>query len=126
MAAWNVLVGGLSVVWMILFVFLGCSANDNNIIMNPGVGYVIINIRYIFCKLKTNIRSLTLFYFFSNDSPLQCSASCSCDYVPYSPVCSADGITTYISACHAGCHDQIRLNDEKVLEQIYTHLFSSK
>lgn len=64
MAAWNVLVGGLSVVWMILFVFLGCSANDNNIIMNPGVGYAIINIKYIFCKLKTNIRSLTLFLFF--------------------------------------------------------------
>jgi len=32
-----------------------------------------------------------------------CNNQCHCEYVPYSPICSFDGKTTFISACHAGC-----------------------
>lgn len=33
---------------------------------------------------------------------VDCNMHCSCDFVPYSPMCGADG-KTYISPCHAGC-----------------------
>lgn len=36
------------------------------------------------------------------DAMSPCNSDCHCDFVKYSPVCGADGIT-YISACHAGC-----------------------
>lgn len=45
---------------------------------------------------------------------LPCNAECSCDYVKYSPVCSEDGQTSFISACHAGCKTQQTLNGTKV------------
>ena len=75
LAAWNVMVGAISVVGMISYAFLGCPANDNQIAVNDdGV-----------------LRTL-----------LPCNEHCHCDYVTYNPVCSEDG-QTFISACHAGC-----------------------
>lgn len=41
-----------------------------------------------------------------------CNALCNCEFVKYSPVCGADGVT-YISACHAGCTETIMLNKTK-------------
>lgn len=41
-----------------------------------------------------------------------CNALCNCDFVKYSPVCGADGVT-YVSACHAGCNQITMLNKTK-------------
>lgn len=41
-----------------------------------------------------------------------CNSLCNCDFVKYSPVCGADGIT-YVSACHAGCTQTTMLNKTK-------------
>jgi len=43
-----------------------------------------------------------------------CNLNCNCGYVKYSPVCSEDGKTTFISACHAGCRDFIMEDGKKV------------
>uniref|UniRef100_A0A6M2E1I6 Putative organic anion transporter n=1 Tax=Xenopsylla cheopis TaxID=163159 RepID=A0A6M2E1I6_XENCH len=86
MAAWIVQIGVLSVLCMISFVFLGCPGNDKHIVA-PGIGA---------------------------DANLNCSSNCNCDYVPYSPVCGDDGITTYITACHAGCQNQNTINDKTI------------
>ncbi|CAL1679964.1 unnamed protein product [Lasius platythorax] len=81
LAAWNVMIGVISILGMISYAFLGCSANDNQIAIQPnGV-------------LKTQ---------------LPCNEQCHCDYVTYNPVCSEYG-QTFISACHAGCRG-IKLN----------------
>ncbi len=32
-----------------------------------------------------------------------CTAGCHCDNVEYQPLCSMDGVTNFISPCHAGC-----------------------
>lgn len=75
LAAWNVMIGVISIMGMISYAFLGCSANDSQIAIQPnGV-------------LKTL---------------LPCNEQCSCDYVTYNPVCTENG-QTFISACHAGC-----------------------
>lgn len=42
-------------------------------------------------------------HFFRLVTNFQCNSECYCDYVKYSPVCSQDGHTPFISACHAGC-----------------------
>lgn len=39
---------------------------------------------------------------------------CNCDYVKYNPVCSEDGKTTFISACHAGCKQIKKFNGTDV------------
>ncbi|XP_043671466.1 solute carrier organic anion transporter family member 74D isoform X2 [Vespula pensylvanica] len=75
LAAWNVMVGAISIMGIISYAFLGCSANDDQMaIQSNGV-------------LKTQ---------------LPCNELCHCDYVTYNPVCSEHG-QTFISACHAGC-----------------------
>lgn len=73
LAGWNIIVGAVSVVGMISYAFLRCSANDSQIIMAG-----------------------------TPAAQSSCSDNCNCDYVTYNPVCSEDG-RTFISACHAGC-----------------------
>lgn len=75
LAAWNVMIGVVSIMGMISYAFLGCSANDNQIAIQPSGA------------LKTK---------------LPCNEQCNCDYVTYNPVCTEHG-QTFISACHAGC-----------------------
>jgi hypothetical protein len=75
LAAWNVMVGAISLLGMVSYAFLGCQANDNQIAVTSDG------------SLKTL---------------LPCNQHCHCDYVTYNPVCSEDG-HTFISACHAGC-----------------------
>ncbi|XP_059613651.1 solute carrier organic anion transporter family member 74D-like [Phlebotomus argentipes] len=96
MAAWNVLVGALSVVGMIGYVFLGCPANDNSMVTE----YTLANTRHeAVTHLPMNFTT--------------CNSNCHCDYVKYSPVCGADG-KTFISACHAGCKQQILTESGKI------------
>ncbi|XP_015609202.1 solute carrier organic anion transporter family member 2A1 [Cephus cinctus] len=87
LAAWNVMVGAISVMGMVSYAFLGCSANDNQMSVQPnGV-------------LKTE---------------LPCNKHCLCDYVTYNPVCSEEG-QTFISACHAGCRSmKVTTNGSKI------------
>uniref|UniRef100_A0AAG5DEJ1 Solute carrier organic anion transporter family member n=1 Tax=Anopheles atroparvus TaxID=41427 RepID=A0AAG5DEJ1_ANOAO len=86
MAAWNVIVGLLSVMGMIAYAFLGCSASEDSVIVN--------------------IPSQT-------DLTPTCNSACQCDYVKYSPICGEDG-NTYISACHAGCRRQNQYGELKI------------
>ncbi|XP_034947895.1 solute carrier organic anion transporter family member 74D-like [Chelonus insularis] len=77
LAAWNVMIGAISVMGMISYAFLGCPASDNQVMGIQGSSG----------ELKTQF---------------PCNVDCDCDYVTYNPICSEDG-KTYISACHAGC-----------------------
>nr|XP_014103547.1 solute carrier organic anion transporter family member 74D-like [Bactrocera oleae] len=80
MAAWNVLVGLLSVVGCIAYAFIGCPGNEQSMIVNiPASG---------------------------PNSVVTCNSACYCDYVPFSPVCGENNMT-YISPCHAGCRRAI-------------------
>lgn len=89
MAAWNVLVGTLSVGGMIMYAFLGCTASENSVIVNHPS---------------------------ATDLTPTCNSACQCDYVKYSPICGEDG-NTYISACHAGCKQQYQIGDLKTYEE---------
>lgn len=102
LAAWNVLVGVVSVAGMISYVFLGCDANDHSLVMNIPV---------------------------PGDTTTTCNSNCHCDYVKYSPICGEDG-KTYISPCHAGCKvmenpDGQKVNASCALLRLisYFHLF---
>ncbi|XP_066600872.1 solute carrier organic anion transporter family member 74D [Prorops nasuta] len=87
LAAWNVMVGAISVMGMISYAFLGCPANDSHTAVQPNGA------------LKTM---------------LPCNENCYCDYVTYNPVCSEHG-QTFISACHAGCRSmKIHGNSSKI------------
>ncbi|XP_074101813.1 organic anion transporting polypeptide 58Dc [Cotesia typhae] len=79
LAAWNIIVGAVSVMGMISYAFLGCSANDNQV----------MSIQDTSGELKTQF---------------PCNENCNCDYVTYNPVCSDEG-QIFISACHAGCRN---------------------
>ncbi|CAH0562581.1 unnamed protein product [Brassicogethes aeneus] len=76
LAAWNVLVGAISVMGIISYAYLGCAENDNREPLLPN-GEL--------------------------NPVMECNSRCNCDYVKYNPVCSQDGRTSFISACHAGC-----------------------
>jgi len=52
----------------------------------------------------------------SYDTAPSCNVACNCDFVKYSPVCGADGLT-YISACHAGCTEISMRNRTKMFGQ---------
>lgn len=99
MAAWNVLVGALSVAGMIGYIFLGCPASDNNL-----------------AAATTTIQGDRMSSVGNMTIPT-CFSDCNCDYVKYSPVCGEDD-RTYISACHAGCSEQMSLGkDTKLFTQ---------
>ncbi|KAJ8984527.1 hypothetical protein NQ317_010998 [Molorchus minor] len=83
LAAWNVLVGAISVMGIISYAYLGCVENDNRAPLLPNGE---LNPKF------------------------ECNAHCHCDYVKYNPVCSQDGKTTFISACHAGCKNVRSVN----------------
>ncbi|XP_046412309.1 solute carrier organic anion transporter family member 4A1 isoform X1 [Neodiprion virginianus] len=42
-----------------------------------------------------------------------CNIGCGCSKSEFDPLCGADGIT-YYSPCHAGCHDEMPINDLKI------------
>ncbi|XP_050324330.1 solute carrier organic anion transporter family member 74D-like [Bactrocera neohumeralis] len=80
MAAWNVLVGLLSVAGCIAYAYIGCPGNEQSMVVNiPASG---------------------------PNSVSTCNSACYCDYVPFSPVCGQNNMT-YISPCHAGCRRSI-------------------
>ncbi|XP_046672748.1 solute carrier organic anion transporter family member 74D-like [Homalodisca vitripennis] len=86
LAAWNIVIGLISVGSITTYAFLGCSLSDNQAAM--------INSR----QMETT----------------PCNQDCHCNFVKYSPVCSPDG-RTFISPCHAGCNDYRTLtNGSKV------------
>lgn len=87
MAAWNVLVGAISVMGIVSYAYLGCTENDNRAPLLPN----------------------------GEMNPVSdCNAHCHCNYVKYNPVCSQDGRTTFISACHAGCGSVKNINDTSI------------
>lgn len=45
-----------------------------------------------------------------------CAQNCHCDYVKYSPVCSADGKMTFLSPCHAGCKNVFVLENKVIIK----------
>ncbi|KAK9758932.1 Kazal-type serine protease inhibitor domain [Popillia japonica] len=90
LAAWNVIVGAISVFGIISYAYLGCLDNTQYASLINNGQYKQIS---------------------------QCNAKCSCDYVKYNPVCSEDGVTTFISACHAGCTEVSFVNDTKIYSQ---------
>ncbi|XP_028981898.1 solute carrier organic anion transporter family member 2A1 isoform X1 [Diachasma alloeum] len=73
LAIWNIVIDVIAVMAIISFVFLGCSANDNQAMVSDSLG-----------------------------RQSSCNGECHCDYVTYNPVCSEDR-RTFVSACHAGC-----------------------
>ncbi|XP_049306701.1 solute carrier organic anion transporter family member 4A1 [Bactrocera dorsalis] len=81
MAAWNVIVGFLTVAGILAYAFIGCPGNEQSVIVN--------------------IHDSAL-----NSTPT-CNSVCHCDYVRYSPVCGENNMT-YISPCHAGCKKQYK------------------
>lgn len=85
MAAWNTIVGVISALGFVVYMFIGCPANET--------------------ANATNIQHIT-----SNST---CNLGCHCDYVSYAPVCGED-LETYISPCHAGCLSEIMDNDKKI------------
>lgn len=101
MAAWNILVGALSVAGMISYIFLGCTASDNNLAALNGAPK----------RYQRDLSALG-----NGTLAESCFGQCRCDYVKYSPVCGQDG-RTYISACHAGCSGQV----DREKGKMFTH-----
>lgn len=107
MAAWNVLVGLMTVIGILSYTQLGCIDNERSVVINNYFGqsqfrlykldWTYIDEKYYYCYCRS-------------DSVSNCNVDCACDYVKYSPVCGDDG-NTYISACHAGCTSQFIQND---------------
>ncbi|XP_037958813.1 solute carrier organic anion transporter family member 74D-like [Teleopsis dalmanni] len=70
---WNVIVGCIYIVGQISYMFMYCG--DSLSVLKDG---------------QVNLSS-------------SCNANCSCEGVPYSPICHEPSDTTYFSPCHAGC-----------------------
>lgn len=78
LTTWNIIVSSTSTICMLMYIFVGCTDNDKQII-----------------NMHNNN---------NNNDILNCNKLCSCDYVSYNPICSEEG-RTYVSACHAGCRN---------------------
>lgn len=42
-----------------------------------------------------------------------CNSACGCTTKKFNPICGVNGVT-YYSPCHAGCQQEITINDIKV------------
>lgn len=102
LAGWNIVTSIISAIGLMTYGFLGCPANNNAMILNKLSQYF------------DRYRHLNIFYsFFSSNSSMKssaCNFECHCDFVKYSPVCGMNGVT-YISACHAGCQKEMKLEN---------------
>ncbi|CAB3387511.1 Hypothetical predicted protein [Cloeon dipterum] len=87
LAMWNVFVSIIAVCATITYPFLGCNESD------------------------MQSRQMVLH---KDEVQQACNLNCDCDFVKYSPVCSEDGQTTFISACHAGCRDFAMEDNKKI------------
>lgn len=87
LAMWNVFTGAMTVFGLITYANLGCAEAENSIILNHPSSF---------------------------DLTPTCNSNCNCDFVKYAPVCGLDG-NTYISPCHAGCHDRTVKDGKKVV-----------
>lgn len=111
MAAWNVLVGLMTVIGVLSYTQLGCLDNERSVVINNYFGY---DTHQTFNIARLNLNSLRNNILCRTDAVgNHCNADCACDYVKYSPVCGNDR-NTYISACHAGCKGQTIENDVTV------------
>lgn len=66
-----------------------------------GIGYMVGQVIYL--SLTCDNHSL-INEFGALNLTATCNANCSCDGVPYSPVCHESSGITYFSPCHAGCN----------------------
>uniref|UniRef100_A0A1B6FLD6 Solute carrier organic anion transporter family member n=1 Tax=Cuerna arida TaxID=1464854 RepID=A0A1B6FLD6_9HEMI len=82
LAAWNIVIGLISVGSITTYAFLGCSLSESQAAMITAG------------QMETTL----------------CNQDCHCNFVKYSPVCSPDG-RTFISPCHAGCNDYRMLSN---------------
>ncbi|CAH0386215.1 unnamed protein product [Bemisia tabaci] len=80
-AGYNVGVGALSVVILLMFAFLGCSENEE-----------LLSSHFQESKYRGDLEN-------------ECNADCHCSFVKYSPVCAPTLKQEFVSACHAGCRN---------------------
>lgn len=74
LAAWNIIAGIIIALGIFSFAFISCSD--------------LVKLKHVYSN---------------NDHRMECSNNCHCEYVKYTPVCSMDGKTRFVSPCHAGC-----------------------
>ncbi|CAG2056604.1 unnamed protein product [Timema podura] len=88
LAAWNLLIVGITALGIASYAFLGCPETDT------------------YGNLKEDGLLSTNF---------TCNKDCNCDQVKYTPVCSQDGAKSYISPCHAGCTgEKLKVNGSEI------------
>ncbi|KAK0171245.1 hypothetical protein PV328_008995 [Microctonus aethiopoides] len=115
-AGGTVITGPISLIGMVLG-FLGSGLFISRIKPRPmrllswnvfgGLVAFAIQITYIFISCeKMPIEGISTI---SNEINFTtpCNIGCNCDGVKYSPVCHESSMTTYFSACHAGCTNSI-------------------
>lgn len=101
MAAWNIIVGAITVMGMLSYTMLGCPDNERGVVNNYGTRYDIFIRKFnSFCKYFVN-KNMD-FQNCRTSNVTTCNSNCDCDVVKYSPVCGEDG-NSYFSGCHAGC-----------------------
>ncbi|XP_034947903.1 solute carrier organic anion transporter family member 74D isoform X2 [Chelonus insularis] len=115
-AGGTVITGPIALVGMVLG-FLGSGFFISKVKPRPtrllswnvfgGLVAFIIQISYIFITCNqipiAGIDPLTMSVNFTTS----CNINCNCDNVKYSPVCHEASMTSYFSACHAGCTNSI-------------------
>ncbi|XP_033230662.1 solute carrier organic anion transporter family member 74D-like [Belonocnema kinseyi] len=93
---WNIIIGFLKVFGDVAFIFLGCDGTPIQ-----GIDYNSMEVNLLF----------------------PCNANCHCEGVKYFPVCHKPTMTTFFSACHAGCNTVLPTggfgNCSCITDQIY-------